>query len=485
METTTTRTAIRRLAGFFLIAFLALSLALPYWQLARADLLARPDNPRPAEAQRRVQRGRILDRAGRELAHSDRLATGETRRVYAYPPLVHVVGYSSARYQQTGIEAAENDALQGTAGATPQETFLKRLLHRPTVGGDVTLTIDLEWQKVADAALGNAAGAIVLLDARSGAILALASHPTYDPNRLEEAFERLKDDPARPLLNRATQGLYPPGSTFKTITLVAALEQRIVDPTTGFTYTLRPADSQHKVAWHKNDYVECANHGHLATFDLAGAYAVSCNVAFSELGLKLGPATYELYARRFGLGQRPPLEIAAIASQLYHTPDYFTGQERFYALASTAFGQGEIAVTPLQMALIAASIANDGQMPAPYLVQEVRDPAGNLLRRATPRTWQVATSAFVAGQAREIMIYSVNNGWASQAKIKGVNVGGKTGTAETGDPSRPPHSWFIGFVEVPGGPARYAIAVIKEFTGYGSDEAAPAARRVFEAILNK
>ncbi len=187
--------------------------------------------------------------------------------------------------------------------------------------------------------------------------MALARHPYFDPNRLEADWERLKDDPARPLLNRATQGLYTPGSTFKTVTLVAALDTGTVSPGTVFSYTLKTPDAQHHGWWHQNEYcILCENHPtNKMPLDLTKAYAWSCNVAFSEIGLKLGPETYREYAGRLGLGSTIPLEIPVTPNRLFHTPDYFTGQERFYALASTAFGQGELAVTPLQMALIAAA----------------------------------------------------------------------------------------------------------------------------------
>ena len=169
------------------------------------------------------------------------------------------------------------------------------------------------------------------------------------------------------------------------------------------------------------------------------------------------------------------------ASRLFHTPNYFMGPERFYALASTAFGQGELAVTPLQMALIAAAVANEGMMPRPYLVAQVRDLQGNVAEQAAPGVWRRAMTPQAASLERSIMSASTEWGWARTARIPGVSMGGKTGTAETGDPSKPPHSWFIGWAQ--GKSGTYAIAVIKEFTGYGSDEAAPAAKKVLEAAV--
>jgi len=477
------QSSIRHTAIFLTAFFLLLSLALPYWQVLRGpELLARADNPRLVEEERRIVRGRILSRDGVELSRSQVDDKGYVKRIYSYPALAPVVGYASARYGVGGIEAAANAALRGAEGATLADTLRRQLLHESTVGDDVVLTIDSRLQKVADEALGQANGAVVVLDPRNGEVLAMASHPYFDPQRLETDWERLRADPNRPLLNRATQGLYAPGSTFKTVTLAAALD-RGLDPTTVFTYTLRPPDAQHHGWWHVNEFqILCQNHpSNNSPFDLTSAYAWSCNVAFAAIGLRLGHSDYVEYARRFGLGSPLPLEIPVEPSLLFHTPDYFTGGERFYALASTAFGQGELAVTPLQMALIAATVANDGVAMTPHLVSKVQTADGVVLRTTASRPWRTVVGRQAALTTKAIMVSSVDNGWARVAAIKGVSVGGKTGTAETGDPRQLPHSWFIGFA--PADNPRFAIAVIKEFAGYGSEEAAPVGKKVLEAAL--
>jgi peptidoglycan glycosyltransferase len=480
-------TSIRRLGVLLLGLFVLLSLALPYWQMMRApELLARADNPRPAEEERRIERGRILSADGQELAASRRGANGVSSRTYSYAPLAATVGYWSGRYGNGGIEAARDLDLRGDGRLTSLDALNRRLLHQPVIGDDVILSIDLRLQKVADDALGKANGAIVVLNAGTGAILALVSHPYIDPNRLEADWDKIKVDPARPLLNRATQGLYTPGSTFKTVTLAAALDTGMLSPSSTFSYTLRAPDAVHHAWWHQSQNgILCENHPtSQGQFDLTAAYAWSCNVAFSEIGLQLGPETYADYARRFGLGSAAPLEIPVATSQLFHTPNYFSGPEQRYALASTAFGQGELAVTPLQMALIAAAVANEGMIPQPYLVAELRDRQGNGTGRTVPQRWRTAMSPQTASLERAIMGASTEWGWAQTARIPGVSMGGKTGTAETGDPTKPPHSWFIGFAQGQNATnATYAIAVIKEFTGYGSEEAAPAAKKVLEAAI--
>lgn len=475
---------IRRVGILLLALFALVSLALPYWQIARApELLARPDNARPLEEEARTQRGRILSADGQVLAETRRATDGTANRVYAYPPLASTVGYWSPRYSTGGLESARDLDLRGLARLSAVDVLGLRLLHSQVSGNDVALTVDLRVQKAADEALGTRNGAIVVLNANTGAVVALASHPYIDPNRLDADWTRISSDPARPLINRATQGLYTPGSTFKTVTLAAALETGKASPTSVFSYTLRAPDRSHTLWWHQGPSgITCANHpdSHMP-LDLAGAYSWSCNVAFAEIGLELGPETYADYAARFGLGSAPPLEIPVAASQLYHTPNYLIGPERFYALASTAFGQGELAVTPLQMALIAATVANEGIAPRPYLVAQAQDAAGNVVDRTSPGVWRRPITPQTASLAKTIMAASADWGWARTARVQGVAMGGKTGTAETGDPSKPPHAWFVGWVTGP--KATYAIAVVKENAGYGSDEAATAAKKVLEAAL--
>lgn len=475
---------IRRVALLIMGLFVGVSLALPYWQFIEApNLLVRADNARPQEEERRIQRGRILSADGQELAVSRRDAAGVTTRSYTYNPLAATVGYWSPTRGAGGIEAARDLDLRGQGRLTSLDALARRLMHYPVIGDDVVLTIDLRLQRLADEALGSRNGAIVLLNANTGAVLAMASHPYFDPNRLDADWTKISADPARPLINRATQGLYTPGSTFKTVTLAAALEAGKVSPTSVFSYTLRPPDGQHALWWHNGpNGITCANHpDNKMPLDLTAVYAWSCNVAFAEIGLDLGPEVYSDFAARFGLGTVIPLELPVAASRLYHTPNYLLGPERFYALASTAFGQGELAVTPLQMALVAAAVANEGAIPRAYLVAQVRDLQGRVGEEAQPGAWRRAMTPQAASLERAIMTASTEWGWARTAKVAGVNMGGKTGTAETGDPSKPPHSWFIGWAQ--GKSATYAIAVIKEFTGYGSDEAAPAAKKVLEAAV--
>ena len=456
---------INRLAAALLVGFLVVAFGLAYWQLVRApELWAREDNPRHLEMERRIQRGRILDRDGADLACTEMGPQG-ARRVYPYPPLAHATGFWSLRYGTASIEAAFNDDLRGPT------TLRHRLLHRPQVGHDVVLTIDLDLQRVADDALGDQRGAVVLLDPRDGAILALASYPTFDPNTLDQEWEELRADQSEPLINRATQGRYPPASTWKTVTLAAALQEGLVFPGDVFD----DGDAELIV---EGFPIHCDNNPRgVNSFDLAHAYGYSCNLTFARLGLELGTKRYKEYAARFGLGQPLPLEIPTAVSQLANDP--FMDR---VLLASTAFGQGELAVTPLEMALVAAGVANEGAIPQPHLLMRVQDEEGNVLREAETGIWQIAVTPRVARQVGEMMILSVEEGWARGARIPGVRVAGKTGTAEVGGGVEP-HAWFIGFA--PADEPQYAIAVLVENGGEGSLVAVPIARQVLETALHQ
>lgn len=472
--------AILRLAGLVMAAFLMIAGAVPYWGVLRAaELTARPDNPRIVEAERRLVRGRILDRDGQILALTQLNDNDIATRRYTYPSLAPVLGYWSIRHGTAGIEAAFDDSLRGEP-VSPDESLEQWLYHRPRVGDDVVLTIDLGIQQVADNVLGDAKGAIVLLNAHTGAILALASHPTYDPTRIDDAFPELRDDPNRPLLNRATQGRYPPGSTFKTVTLAAALEEGIVATTQVF-------DDGDETLYVEGFPIRCDNNpAGVNSFDLAHAYAYSCNLTFAQIGLDLGTKAFKDYAARFRVDRDIPLEIPVSPGQLANDPTLISQ----VLLASTAFGQGELLVTPLNMALVAAAIANDGVMPQPHLVIEVRESSSELMRSVQPQNAAlgVPVTQATARQVSEIMTVSVQDGFARRAQIEVAIVGGKTGTAQLGGASTEPHAWFIGWARAlddsPDTPT-YAVAVLVENGGAGSLVATPMGREVLAAALGR
>ena len=484
---------IARLGTALLLGFLLVAAGLGYWQVLDAGaLVARANNPRLAEEEARVVRGRILDRNGAVLADNVPDPEG-ARREYALPALVHVVGYHSARFGNAGIEATYDPYLRGERGGNAIGRLRDHLLHRAAIGRDVRLTIDAELSRVAAQALGNNAGAAVALDPRTGEVLAMVSAPSFDADQLADRWEALREDESAPLVARATEGLYVPGSVFKIITASAAIDLNMVQ-----------VDAAHDCTTDlvvEGFRIQQKNHPQLRRVTFAQDFAWSDNVTFAKTGLGLGtpgpinfddaapqPYPWERqgvqasaqrfldYAHRFGFAQQIPFDLPVATSRVAEREQFSPVD-----LAVTAFGQGQLEATPLLMALVGATVANAGAMPAPYLVSEIRAPNGSVERPHSPggRLRQVISAATAATMNR-LMVQSVDEGYARPAQIAGVKVGGKTGTAETGQ-GRVPHSWFVGYA--PADNPRVAVAVIAENQGSGSDVATPAGRRIMEAAL--
>jgi peptidoglycan glycosyltransferase len=460
----------RRVAYVLFAGFAIVALYLTYWQvIAAAGLVNNPELNayRLSVADRETQRGRILDREGVELAVSARTGDGFTR-MYPRPSLVHVVGYVHPRFGKSGIESALDAELAGRTGTGVVSALRRRLIGGGEPGADVTLTIDARIQDAAERALGGT-GAVVVLDPRSGAVLAMVSRPYFDANALDRDWDALRTDQGAPLLNRATQGHYAPGSIYKTVTASAALDLGYYTPATKFT-----CNDQ---VFIEGFAIRC-DESVRGTFDLTYAYAQSCNACFGEIGLRVGGADLLAYSRRFGFESRPPIEIGASESTV------LTGRadQRLVGplLASTAFGQGELLVTPLQMSLVASAIANGGDVPTPYLVASARSADGFVSRDWAPPRWRGAVRPESAAAVRAMMVASVERGGAENARIAGVSVAGKTGTAEVGS-GQPTHAWFIGFA--PADAPRVAIVVVREHGGGGGAVAAPIAREVLRQAL--
>jgi peptidoglycan glycosyltransferase len=404
-----------------------------------------------------------------------------------------VVGYHSSRFGATGIEGKYDDYLSGSRSADPIDRLRSTLLHQPTTGSDIVLTVDARLQQAAVAALGDQIGAIVAIDPQTGAVLALASTPTFNPAEIDARWEQLLADPNHPLVPRATEGLYTPGSTFKVVTAAAAIDLNRVNVDEKF----RCVDpiSIDKLT------VDCRNHSHLATVNYREAFAWSCNRTFALSGLELGMDRLQLgdglkppfpwqnaipgsahqleeYSGRFRFGQQIPFDLPVATSQLKGDGEWYPS-----LLAQTAFGQGELTATPMQMALVAATIANKGSVPAPYLAAEARAPTGAVTSLGTPGgTLGMAISQRAAVTMNEMMVLSVDTAYAKPAAIPGVKVGGKTGTAEAGAGGTTPHSWFVGYA--PAEDPRVAVAVIMEHRGSGTDFATPAAGAVMRQALD-
>ena len=431
-----------------------------------------------------IQRGAIYDRNGRILAQDLPADNGGFQRVYAEPSLAHVLGYlSGLRRGVSGIEATFDETLMGLARAEGRQ---------PEAGDEVFLTIDSRVQREVAAALEGQVGAIVVLDGRSGAVLGMASSPTFDPHRIldRDYLRYLEDCPGTPdcrqaLLNRATQSLYIPGSTWKTVPLIAALDTGQVAPDTVFDFGEPRRDANGRIYYvYRVNGFEIIDPNHPERrLNLVRSYAVSANAAFARIGDEMPPEVMVDYAARLGFDHannlHPPIEIAASAARLATNPqDIFTNNP---LRASTAIGQGELLASPLSMAQIVMAVINNGNIPRPHLVSTVRDPSGNILTEVPAGFWLTNTmQPETAVQVRGMMVETVRNGSGFRAAVSGLTVGGKTGTAQLGS-GEPPHAWFIGFAE--DGQRSVVIAVIVENGGEGSQVAAPIFARVANVAL--
>jgi len=412
----------------------------------------------------RIQRGRILDRTGVVLAASREGADGKVRRVYPMGPVfAHAVGYSDPRYGVTGAEAAANTLLNG-ADSEQLATWVE--LGRQVITGDerprgqdLLLTLDAQLQLTAARGLGKRHGAAVLLRVDDGAVLALVSSPGFDPNRLGSALFR-GADPATPLLNRATQGLYPPGSTFKVVLAALAMERgfrgKIHCPARGYTTSAKyPRIRDHAFSTASGPW----RGGNL---DLATALTHSSNVFFAKLGVRLGHDALAAAGRDFHFDQRLRLYPGSDPNGVFNTGRMPRLSSRdLYGLAQVSIGQGRVLATPIHMATIAAAVANAGLAMRPRLIaHEPPDAMGRFM--------QPATATRLARMMRRV----VTEGTARSIADERLAIAGKTGTAE--NPRGKSHSWFIGFA--PAAAPELAVAVLVEHGGYGSKAAAPIAR---------
>ncbi|MGD0472965.1 MAG: penicillin-binding transpeptidase domain-containing protein [Candidatus Velthaea sp.] len=380
------------------------------------------------------------------------------------------MGYASSRYGTAGLEDAFDRILRAPRDAPDplaQAVEIVTGAHRAPRGGDVVTTLDIDVQKALVAGLTpypRAAG--VVLDPRSGAVLALASVPGFDPNTLDGNFPTLLHNTQSPLLDRAISGLYPPGSTFKIVTASDALDAGIVTPASTFTDTGGFAVGRFVV---RNDEEESTGRQ-----TLVGAFALSSNVDFARIALDLGVDRWFAYAARWGLGDSLEFDLPAARDRLPAKAAVSPS-----VLAQLGFGQAALLVTPLRMALVAATIANAGATPRPFLVSRLAQQNNSLATR--PETLAQPISAQTAEAVRDMMIEVVTRGTGTAAALPNVTVAGKTGTAT--NPHGKSHAWFVAFA--PARAPRVAVAVVVENAGYGGTFAAPIAKRVLRVALAK
>ena len=467
---------IYRLYVLVVVLFAVLVTATSWWTVFGAESLRdNPANRRGLLEQARVQRGLIRAADGTVLARSVRRPDDTFTRRYPQRRLMsHMVGYSFLRYGQAGLERSRNDALIGERDELT--SIFDQLTGRREVGDDVITTLDVRAQRAAVDALAGRKGAVVALDPDSGAVKVMASYPQFDPNEVPDTLARLNRDPDAPLLNRATQGRYAPGSVFKVVTAAAALDtgryepDSVVDGSSPRTISGVPLFN--------------AGGAGFGPITLTRALTQSVNTVWAQVGETLGKATMARYMERFGFYARPPLDYPP--GQRFASGEFGPDGELLSPTSDRidvgrmAIGQDKLQVTPLQMAMVAAAVANDGAIARPHLTDRIVDPDGRVRDDVGRTTFSRVMRRQTARQLREMMSNVVNEGTGTAAALSGIQVAGKTGTAERGDGTN--QVWFIALAPVDD--PQVAIAVTVERTdGQGGTVAAPIARQVLQTLL--
>jgi peptidoglycan glycosyltransferase len=482
---------IRRVAYGVVVLMVALVGQLTWLQVVDAKKLAdNGNNPRKIFEQFNSPRGKIISADQQVLARSVNVKDEYGKqRVYPQGELTaQIVGYQSITIGSTGLESTYSDLLLGKGRSTIGLQDVVDFLKGKKRTGNLTTSLRVDVQAKAKELLGAQKGSVVVLKPATGEIVAMYSNPSFDPTPLashdpkvvQTYFDLLTNDPAKPNLPRAYREIYPPGSTFKTVTTTASLDAGIATPDTTFPKgtSFLPPQAGKSIGNFGGE--RCGG-------TLEQSFIVSCNITFARLGLQLGEQ-FPPAMGKFGIYTAPPLDVApgAVVST-GPTPGTFENNKPEFALAG--IGQGNVFTTPLQMALVAAGIANKGVIMQPHVGVTVTDDAGRPLEHLAPKVWKTATSEATAAQVRDFMVQVVNSrgGTGSAARLPGITVAGKTGTAQTDTDPRP-HAWFVAFA--PAEAPQYAVAVIVEHGGSEQSEAtggkvaAPIARDLLQFLLS-
>lgn len=483
---------IRTISLFCLFLFLALMVNATWLQYAKSqDYADDPLNRRVIEAAYAAERGAIF--VGRDPVAESKPVDDkyEFLREYAEPEkYAHLTGYFSY-FSQTGVEQTQNRVLSGDDDLLFVTKLVDLLSGKAGKGGNVQLTIDRAAQDAAYDALSDLPGeveaSVVALEPDTGKILAMASLPTYDPNELAshdfpavlDAYERLDGAENEPLVNRAVRTTLPPGSTFKLVTAAAAIEngdyEASDDVPGGVSYQLPQTTGDTGLI--DNEGRSCGTD----TIPFTQAMGNSCNTTFAQLGVQLGEDKLREQAEAFGFNQDYFDELGP------QSESNFPERANPPQTGQSAIGQFEVQATPLQMAMVAAGIANQGTVMRPYVVDQVQSPNLEVLRQTQPEELSEAVSASTADQLTDLMVYTVEEGTASPAAISGVSVAGKTGTAQSGNPEVPPYAWFVSFA--PAQDPQVAVAVMIQKVDAERGEIAggrlggPIAKAIMEAVI--
>ncbi len=453
--------------------FMALILYLTYFKLAVGDsIVNNAYNRRQWEKENSTLRGSITDRNGVVLAKSN-IKNGKSERIYPFGSMYsQLIGYNSRAYGRTLLEAAYNDYLLGNTGVGSVFNIAPGLQGEKS-GNSLELTIDHRLQKKASSLMEGKQGAVVAINPTTGDILAMVSKPDFDPNgsSLSDKWQELVESELHPFFPRATQGLYAPGSTFKMVTAAAAIESGLGDTKYKDTGSIAI------------DGKVFSNSGNKAygDLDLKHAFAVSSNVFFAGLGVELGSNPVRSIAEKMGMNKQVPFDLSLKRSVYPENDGGMTKAD----MAASAIGQGKVLVTPLQLTLVTAAMANDGVVMEPRVVSRILAPNGAVVKKFAPTVYSRAVDADTAEEIAAAMREVVVSGTGKKAAVSGVKVAGKTGTAQnelTGKEKSSEHAWFTGFA--PYENPRIAVTVILEYNGStGGEAAAPIAAKLIKDYL--
>jgi penicillin-binding protein A len=493
---------LNRLALVAVIMLAALIVATTYWQSwAAGSLAAKQDNAIELVSQFEVSRGLILAANGTTVLAANRKVkrNGQSFFFRRYPSkglAAQTIGYSTSALSQTGLELSLNDYLTGATSnlSNAIQRTLNQIGGGTVYGDNVELTINAGAQALAQQLLGDRCGAVVAMNPRTGAIEVMASSPTYDSNLIDKPGGYAKVlktkgtcGDASALLNRATYGLYAPGSTFKMVTASAALDSGAFTPTSGFN------DPGYCIEYGKHvsnagnpDQRGPEAYGHVT---LAQGFQHSINSVFCNVGKQIGAKTILDYAKRFGFYSTPPLETPAnqrLPSGLYKNDKLWFPKDPATEVdpGRLAFGQERLQVTPLQMLMVGATIANGGVVPRPYIVDRVLGHDGSVVSRTRASTLGRAIKPETAAELNQMMVSVVQAGTGTAAQIPGIQVAGKTGTAETGV-NKVYTAWFVSFAPADNPQVAVAVVLEKQLNGFGGAVSAPIAKAIMEKLLHR
>jgi penicillin-binding protein A len=491
---------LNRLAVVAIVLLVALVVATTYWQTwAAAGLQDRQDNAIQRVTQFTVARGLIENGNGKVVfARNTKVKRGsETFYFRKYPQhtlAAQTVGYSTQARSQAGLERSMNDYLTGsnTNLSNAFRTILDRLGPATVHGADLQLTIRPGAQRLAQNLLGTRCGSVVAMNPRTGAVYVMASAPSYDLNLIDKRNGYAKVlkirgqcHGASALLNRATQGLYVPGSTFKVVTAAAALDTGAFNPNSSFFDPGYCEEYGKQVSNAGNP--DQGGREQFGRLNFSTALQHSVNSVFCNIGKQIGAGTILTYAKRFGFYKTPPLETPGnerAPSGLYNNSHLFDPKNPAAQVdpGRLAFGQERMLVTPLQMAMVASTIANGGVVPRPYVVQKIVAHDGSVIRNTKPGNLGRAIKPQTAAELNQMMQLVVQGGTGGQAAIPGIAVAGKTGTAETNE-AHVYTAWFIAFAPADNPKVAVAVVLEQQLNGFGGAVSAPIAKQVMQALL--